>query len=63
MHVCIESAMEWLDLRDDAPRYSGKPEGMTPPIEYDPVTGIARETAPSASDKEAVPPDNRDTEG
>ena len=48
MHVCMESAMEWLDIRDDAPRYSTKPEGMTPLMEYDPVTGIARESASAA---------------
>jgi len=38
----MESAMKWLDIRDDAPRYSAKPEGMTPLVDYDPVTGIAR---------------------
>lgn len=39
MHLCVESAMTWLDIRDDAPRYGQKPEGMTPPVDYDPVTG------------------------
>jgi hypothetical protein len=39
MHVCAESAMTWLDIRDDAPRYAQKPEGMTPLVNYDPVTG------------------------
>jgi len=39
MHVCVESAMEWLDIHDDAPRYATKPEGMTPVVDYDPVTG------------------------
>jgi hypothetical protein len=55
MHVCMERAMEWLDIRDNAPRYSTKPEGMTPPIEYDPVTGITREPTSSASDAGAAP--------
>lgn len=39
MHVCVESAMTWLDVRDDAPRHHQKPEGMTPLVGYDPVTG------------------------
>ena len=39
MHVCVESAVAWLDMRDSAPRYSAKPEGMTPLVSYDPVTG------------------------
>jgi len=39
MHICVESAMEWLDIRDSAPRYPTKPEGMTPLVDYDPVTG------------------------
>src|SRR3954454_20649869 len=39
MHVCVESAMQWLDIHDDAPRYATKPEGMTPVVDYDPVTG------------------------
>ena len=55
MHVCMESTMEWLDIRDDAPRYSAKPEGMTSLVEYAPVTGIAREPALSVSDAEAAP--------
>jgi hypothetical protein len=38
MHVCVENAMEWLDIHDDAPRYATKPEGMTPVVDYDPVT-------------------------
>jgi hypothetical protein len=29
-HVCMESAMAWLDIRDEAPRYAQKPEGLTP---------------------------------
>jgi hypothetical protein len=29
MHVCQESAMTWLEIHDDAPRYSQKPGGMT----------------------------------
>lgn len=39
MQVCLESAMIWLHTLDDAPRYSQKPEGMTPLVDYDPVTG------------------------
>ena len=62
MHVCMESAMVWLDIRDDAPRYSTKPEGMTPLLDYDPVTGIARVPASSASDAEAAPSRNRDAD-
>jgi hypothetical protein len=31
--------MTWLEIRDDAPRYAQKPEGMTPPLDYDPITG------------------------
>lgn len=39
MQVCLESAMGWVDTLDDALRYSQKPEGMTPLVDYDPVTG------------------------
>jgi hypothetical protein len=39
LYVCMESAMTWLDIRDGAPRYAQKPEGMTPLVDYDPVTG------------------------
>jgi hypothetical protein len=39
MQVCMESAVTWLNIHDDVPRYSQKPEGMTPLIDYDPVTG------------------------
>ena len=42
MHVCVESSMKWMDIRDDAPRYSKKPEGMTPLVDYDPATGGIR---------------------
>jgi hypothetical protein len=47
MHVCTESAMAWLDIRDDALRHAGKPEGMAPLVDYDPLTGRTR---PSGSD-------------
>jgi hypothetical protein len=40
MQVCLESAMTWVDSLDDVPRYSQKPEGMTPLVDYDPVTGV-----------------------
>jgi len=39
MHVCLESAVVWLDIHDDAPRFAQKPVGMTPLVDYDPVTG------------------------
>jgi hypothetical protein len=39
MHVCVESAMTWLEIRDAAPRYAQKPEGMTPLVEYNPTIG------------------------
>jgi hypothetical protein len=42
MHLCMESAVAWLDIRDNAPRYARKPEGMTPLVEYDPATGRTR---------------------
>jgi len=40
MQVCLESEVTWLDTLDDVPRYSQKPEGMTPLVDYDPVTGV-----------------------
>jgi len=39
MHLCLSSSVNWLDVRDTAPRYSEKPAGMTPTLHYDPVTG------------------------
>ena len=39
MQVCMESAVTSLNIHDDVPRYSQKPEGITPLIDYDPVTG------------------------
>jgi len=39
MHVCVSSAMPWLDIRDDAPRYDEKPDGMTQTLRYDPISG------------------------
>ncbi len=41
MHVCMSSAVHWLDLQDDAARYIEKPEGMSPTLRYDPVSGRA----------------------
>ncbi len=41
-HVCAESAMAWLDIRDDLPRYAEKPEGMTRPLAYDPISGSSK---------------------
>jgi hypothetical protein len=51
MQVSLESAVTWLDNLDDVPRYAQKPEGMTPLVNYDPVTGavtdrgIAKQTS------------------
>jgi hypothetical protein len=51
MQVRLESAVTWLDTLDDVPRHSQKPEGMSPLVDYDPVTaalsdrGIAKQTA------------------
>ena len=39
LHVCVESTLSWLDVRDGLPRYAEKPEGMTRPLNYDPVSG------------------------
>lgn len=39
MHVCLSSAVNWLDMHDSAPRYAEKPEGSTPTLRYDPVSG------------------------
>ena len=44
-HVCMESAMAWLDIRDEAPRHAQKPEGLTPLVDYDHVTGRVSPTA------------------
>ncbi len=41
MHVCVSSAMPWLDIRDHAPRYDEKPEGMSQTLRYDPISGRA----------------------
>ena len=49
MHVCAESAMAWLDIRDDAPRHAQKPEGMTPLVSYDPLTGQTWHPEPEAA--------------
>ena len=42
IHVCLSSAMGWLDIHDDLPRYQEKPEGYTPTFHYDPVTSEMR---------------------
>jgi hypothetical protein len=39
MQVCLSSAVKWLDTCHSAPAYDEKPEGMTPTLQYDPVTG------------------------
>jgi hypothetical protein len=39
MHVCAETAVPWLHLGDDLPRYGQKPPGMSPTVSYDPTTG------------------------
>ena len=41
LHVCMSSAMSWLDIRDDVPRYGEKPEGMSQTLRYDPASGKA----------------------
>ena len=46
MHLCMESAMAWLDLRDDAPRHARKPEGMTPLVDYDRAGGDMQSESP-----------------
>jgi hypothetical protein len=46
MHLCVESAMAWLNIHDAAPRHAKKPEGMTPPVEYNPLTGQTRPPEP-----------------
>lgn len=39
LHVCVSSAVGWLDIRDDAPRYDDKPAGMAPTVGYEPTNG------------------------
>jgi hypothetical protein len=39
MHVCVSSAMGWLDVQDDAPRYDEKPPGMSQTLRYDSASG------------------------
>lgn len=39
MHICLSSAQGWLQLGDNLPRHQEKPEGMTPTLDYDSVTG------------------------
>jgi hypothetical protein len=41
MEVCASSAVSWLNDCGKGPRYVEKPEGMTPTLNYDPVTGVA----------------------
>lgn len=41
MHVCVSSAMPWLDIRDDVPRYNEKPPQMSATLAYDPASGKA----------------------
>jgi hypothetical protein len=41
VQVCLSSAVGWLDIRDGAPRYQEKPEGMSPTLRYDPISGEA----------------------
>ena len=42
LHVCVSSAMGWLDIRDNLPRHTEKPNGYTPTLQYDPTTGEMR---------------------
>src|SRR5262249_55531067 len=41
--VCLSSAVSWLDRCKFLPGYEEKPEGMTPTLSYDPVTGKTAE--------------------
>ena len=41
LHVCMSSAVPWLDVHDDIPRYDEKPEGWGQTLRYDPVSGKA----------------------
>ncbi|MGE3742930.1 MAG: GFA family protein [Geminicoccaceae bacterium] len=56
MHVCASSAMTWLDIQDDAPRYDEKPPNMTQTLRYDPKTGVAE--IPEMGGPKEVPPSN-----
>ena len=42
LHVCVSSAMAWLEIRDDAPRYEEKPEDWGQTLQYDPISGHAK---------------------
>lgn len=42
-HVCTSSAVRWLRLDDEVPRYEEKPPGMSPTVTYDSVTGRVAE--------------------
>jgi hypothetical protein len=39
IHICLSGSMAWLGIHDDLPRYEEEPDGYTPPLHYDPVTG------------------------
>ena len=41
MYLCVSNAMPWPDIRDDAPRYDEKPDGMSRTLRYDPASGKA----------------------
>lgn len=41
LHVCLSSAVAWMEIRDDAARYEEKPPGMSPTLSYNPVSGKA----------------------
>lgn len=39
MEVCTSSSVSWLQECGTTPSYAEKPEGMTPTLNYHPVTG------------------------
>jgi hypothetical protein len=41
LHVCMSSAVPWLDVHDDIPRYDEKPKDWGQTLRYDPVSGKA----------------------
>ena len=41
--VCLSSSVNWLGTIGEAPQFEEKPDGMSPTLLYDPVTGHASE--------------------
>jgi hypothetical protein len=42
-HLCTSSAVGWLHLDDKLPRFEEKPQGMSPTVAYDSLTGQVTE--------------------